>query len=152
MILARQDIIARRPIVDMAEDAFVAHGRTGGLSACGYDLTLGEPVVLWPNKFVLSVAAEQFDMPDDLMGLVTSKSSLARDGVWMPMTTIEPGWRGFLTLEITNHADEVKRFPQGYPIAQVLFMALTQPTDRPYAGRYQDQPARPVPAIDAGDE
>ncbi len=62
-------------------------------------------------------------------------------------TVIEPGWKGYLTLELVNHSETVMHLLAGDPIAQVIFFALNAPTDAPYNGKYQDQPNRPMGAI-----
>lgn len=59
---------------------------------------------------------------------------------------IEPGWRGFLTLELKNQGKDILRIERGDPIAQILFEGLDAPTDKPYSGKYQDQEAGPQPA------
>jgi dCTP deaminase len=60
-------------------------------------------------------------------------------------TVIEPGWRGFLTLELVYHGLKPIRIPGGAGIAQVIFHEISSPAE--YAGKYQDQPDRPVAAI-----
>lgn len=124
-------------------------GTTYGLSACGYDIRVREELSIPAHGFVLASSIERFQMTDDLVGIVHDKSTWARRGLAVQNTVIEPGWCGFLTLEITNNRDHSISVPAGAPIAQVIFHRLDCPTDRPYAGKYQDQPARPVEAIQA---
>jgi dCTP deaminase len=102
---------------------------------------------LQPDAFLLASTVERFAMPDWIVGIVHDKSTIARMGIALQNTVIEPGWEGYLTLEITNHGEEPVELVARQPIAQVLFHPLDQPTDRPYRGKYQDQPARPVGAI-----
>ena len=45
-------------------------------------------------------------MPSDVLGQVCDKSTWARRGVAVQNTIIEPGWRGYLTVELTNHSGE----------------------------------------------
>lgn len=86
-------------------------------------------------------------MPHDLVGSVRDKSSWARKGLAVQNTVIEPGWRGYLTLELTNHREWTITVKEGSPIAQVLFEKLDEETLLPYDGRYQDQSPEPVGAI-----
>ena len=58
----------------------------------------------------------------------------------------EPGWRGYLTLEISHHGLRQIHLPAGCSIAQVVFHLLDAVTDEPYDGKYQDQAAGPQPA------
>ena len=38
--------------------------------------------------------------------------------------------------------------PDGAPIGQMIFHLLDAPTELPFTGKYQDQPQRPVAAIE----
>jgi len=59
-------------------------------------------------------------------------------------TVIEPGWEGWLTLELVYHGWKPLHIPAGAGIAQVIFH---QTTDRAaYTGKYQNQPDEPVKA------
>lgn len=120
-----------------------AEGNSAGLSACGYDLTLAEDVCLYPGVFCLASAAEQFSIPDNIVGIIHDKSSLARRGLAVQNTVAEPGWRGYLTLELTNHGQEVLKLRKGCAICQVIFHILDHTTELPYKGKYQDQAAGP---------
>ena len=147
MILSAQSLRELKlvwPFVDRQ----VNQGMTYGCGPAGYDLRLAEDVWLWPGRFVLASALERFTMPDDVLGVVHDKSSWARRGVAVQNTVIEPGWCGFLTLELTMHAWRFMRLFKGTPICQVVFHKLDHPTDRPYGnGKYQNQPAGPQKAI-----
>jgi dCTP deaminase len=45
---------------------------------------------------------------------------------------VDPGWRGTLTLEITNFNSVPIVLRPGLPIAQLSLMALDAPAERPY--------------------
>lgn len=66
-------------------------------------------------------------MPENLVGIVHDKSTLARKGLSVFNTVIEPGWKGFLTLELVYHGSEDFHIPAGSGIAQVLFHELAIP-------------------------
>ena len=97
------------------------------------------------GRFALASATEAFDMRLDLVGIVHDKSTWARRGLSVFNTVIEPGWRGFLTLELVHHGVEPLHIPAGSGIAQVLFHRSVEPAA--YEGKYQDQDDQPVPAI-----
>lgn len=98
------------------------------------------------TNFVLASSIEEFDMPDHLMGQVLNKSTWARKGLDSSMTTnIEPGWKGFLTLELVFHGNSPIVIPAGSGIAQVIFHELSE--KRSYDGKYQNQLDKPVEAI-----
>lgn len=123
-----------------------AAGNSFGLSACGYDLTLAEDLRLHPGDFKLASAAERFCLPSHVVGIIHDKSSLARRGVAVQNTVAEPGWRGYLTLEVTNHYIHKIFLPRGSAVAQVIFHLLDAPTEMPYNGKYQDQQPGPQEA------
>ncbi len=114
-----------------------------GLSACGYDLQLAEDVQINRGEFILASAVEYFNMPKNVVGIVHDKSTWARRGLAVQNTVIEPGWRGFLTLELTMHGRHGAKISRGAGIAQVVFHFLDEPTEMPYEGKYQDQQAGP---------
>lgn len=117
-----------------------------GLSACGYDVRLAQDIWLFPMFGRLASTLEYFHMTPHVMAEVKDKSSLARRFITVQNTVIEPGWRGFLTLELTNHRPWPVRLRKGMPIAQIVFKYLDDATEQPYNGKYQDQGAGPQPA------
>jgi dCTP deaminase len=93
-------------------------------------------------------------IPNDVLIVAHDKSSWARRGLAVQNTIFEPGWRGYATLELTNHGRSSLTISAGDPIAQVVCHLLTEPTRQPYGfngtGKYQDQEAGPQPARDDG--
>lgn len=147
----------------------VVGGKTFGLSAAGYDVRIDfrevgyavrrmcrnrqDPPPNWGpptlnGDFLLAATWEHFSMPDDVMGIVHDKSSWARKGLTVQNTVIEPGWRGYLTLELTYQgpSDGEVIITHGDPIAQIVFHRLDEVTEQPYAGKYQDQEPGPQEA------
>jgi dCTP deaminase len=145
MILSAQSI-RHRGIITPFHERTVVNGMTFGLSCHGYDIRIAERLYLEPGNFVLASSIERFDMPDDICGIVHDKSTWARCGIACQNTVIEAGWRGYLTLEISNHSDMPQQIAAGSPIAQIVFHMLDEPTEQPYAGKYQDQEAGPQAA------
>lgn len=117
----------------------IAHGMTFGLGPAGYDIRIRDAVILWPKSCKNVDAYEFLDIPTDLKPNVLDKSSWVRLGVTVQNTTIEPGWRGVLRVELINHSWWFRRIRAGAPIAQIEFPLLDEPTEMPYRGRYQNQ-------------
>lgn len=75
-------------------------------------------------------------------------------GILVQNTFIDPGWRGYLTLEISYHpleergstATKTYYLNKGTPIAQIVFHVLDEPTEQPYDGVYQNQREGAVPS------
>lgn len=130
----------------------VRNGKTFGLSSAGYDvrvdLAISRVLRFERGRFALAATFEHFSMPDDVIAFVHDKSSWARKGLAVQNTVIEPGWRGYLTVELTNHGPQALHIYQGDPIAQIVFHRLDEGTNQPYGGKYQDQPRGPQPAIE----
>lgn len=155
-ILSAQSIRARhcrmlrddgRPMVDPFSERATFGGMSYGLSSCGYDVRLDQEVRVGGGYFVLASTLERVRIPVDLVAHVRDKSSWARQGLTVANTVLEPGWYGYITLELTfNRLHDCLDIPAGTPIAQVQWTLLDAPTDQPYAGKYQDQERGPVAA------
>jgi dCTP deaminase len=105
----------------------------------------GKQFGVWDyGRFTLASTIEEFDMPDCLVGIVHDKSTWARKGLSVFNTVIEPGWKGFLTLELVYHGNEELIIPAGSGIAQVIFHKTSNRIK--YEGRYQNQSDEPTPA------
>lgn len=147
MILSAQ-AIRRRGMIRPFYERGVHLGRSYGLSAAGYDIRIAQTIWLWPLWGRLASAIECFDMPADVAAEVKDKSSNARRFITCQNTFIEPGWKGFLTLELTRHLPWPVRIEKGTPIAQIIFYKLEEATEKPYSGKYQNQKAGPQAALD----
>lgn len=151
MILPFQTII-RGDLVRPWHTRSSTGGMTYGAGPAGYDIRLAEDLSMWPLRFALASTIERFDMPDDVLAVVHDKSSWARRGLSVLNTIIEPGWRGYLTLELKNLGFRWLRLKPGMPIAQVVFHRLEERTVKPYPadGKYQNQKSGPQPALFGG--
>lgn len=156
-------LLLESPIVDMLTKKETLHGVSHGLAEVGYDIRIKQDIYFWPSinririgevgkeprdvdgRFTIASAMEEFIMPNNMMGIVHDKSTWARKGLSVFNTVIEPGWRGFLTLELVYHGGELLHIPAGSGIAQVVFHQVSCPAQ--YEGKYQDQEDRPVEAI-----
>jgi dCTP deaminase len=162
MIVNGAALLAAEPIKNMATEKHRAHGVSYGMSEAGYDIRIKQEVkfLRWSDTrmlcyvdgiqqaapcFTIASAIEEFHMPENLVGIVHDKSTWARKGLSMFNTVIEPGWEGFLTLELVYHGHEELIIPAGAGIAQVIF----HETERmaAYDGKYQGQDDRPVEGI-----
>lgn len=61
-----------------------------------------DSVIIPPNSFVLARTMEYFTIPQDVLAICVGKSTYARCGLIVNVTPLEPGWEGYLTLEISN--------------------------------------------------
>ena len=121
-------------------------GVSHGMSEAGYDIRIAQDIVLHPfRRFRLASTMERFQMPTDMVAIIHDKSTWARRGLSVFNTVAEPGWQGWLTLELVYHRWGLLRIPAGAGIAQVVFHRIEHPADYG-AGKYQNQEDRPVAA------
>lgn len=151
------------PMITPFEERGVFMGKSYGLSSCGYDIRVdkvlntaihpdhwmdGQGCRMQNGDFLLASSIERIKMPKSLVAVVHDKSSWAREGLCVQNTVLEPGWEGYITLELSFHrpAHHVV-IHRGDPIAQLMFYELDEETEQPYKGKYQNQEDRPVEAI-----
>src|SRR5437016_1576803 len=104
----------------------------------------GEAFILHPGEFVLGSTLERVALPDDLVARLEGKSSLGRLGLLIHSTAgyVDPGWDGYLTLELSNVANLPITLYPGMKIGQISFFRLTSPAETPYGAagnKYQGQ-------------
>lgn len=165
MICNGQFLLDAAPIVNMKTSKKRDHGVSYGLAEAGYDIRVKQEIRFMPDirircgllqsspeenliisrRFCIASAIEEFNMPHHLVGVVHDKSTWARQGLSVLNTVIEPGWNGFLTLELVYHGYDVLIIPAGAGIAQVLFHHTAESGN--YTGKYQGQADKPVDAI-----
>lgn len=102
------------------------------------------PFILHPGEFVLAVTLERVELPAYLVGRLDGKSSLGRLGLIVHSTAgfVDPGFKGRLTLELSNIANLPIMLYSAMPISQISFVRLTTPADKPYGSagsKYQEQ-------------
>ena len=112
------------------------------------EVVVEDGFVIHPGEFCLGRTQEWVELPDDIVARIEGKSSLGRLGLIVHATAgfIDPGWKGTLTLELNNLTRvPIKLYP-GLLIAQLSFMGLDRPAERPYGSaelgsHYQGQVA-----------
>jgi dCTP deaminase len=105
----------------------------------------GSEFILHPGDFVLGTTKERVEMPVDLVANVEGRSSLGRLAVVVHATAgfVDPGYRGQVTLELSNLGTAPVALTPGMRVSQLVFTELSSPADRPYGSergsKYQDQ-------------
>jgi dCTP deaminase len=114
--------------------------------------------ILHPGDFVLGTTVERVAVPDDLIARVEGRSSLGRLAVVIHATAgiVDPGYRGQVTLELSNLGTAPVALTPGMRISQVIFTELKNAADRPYGAergsKYQDQAGPQASKIGGDDE
>lgn len=102
----------------------------------------GDRVIIPANGYILGRSLEYLRIPKHLKGRCVGKSTLARAGILVNTTPLEPGWEGFLTIEIGNVCPCPVCVFVSEGIAQLEFETLTGEPEQDYAskkGIYQNQ-------------
>ena len=159
----------------LSEKGKISHG----LSSYGYDATLapvykvfkrdhdkiidpksdsnhfyedhsGPTCIIPPHGFLLGHTNEVFDLPEDVLSICLAKSTYARISLVVGVTPLEPGWRGQVTLEISNTSDSPALVYAEEGICQFLFFRSANKCRTPYnkrGGKYMDQKGIVLPKI-----
>ena len=103
-----------------------------------------DEITLQPEDFVLATTLERVELPDDIAANVLGRSSLGRLGISIHQTAgwVDPGFKGEVVLELSNHGPVPVRLHSGDRIAQIVFHELEEPVERPYGhsgSQYQNQ-------------
>lgn len=119
-------------------DTDLGYDSVSRIPDCGFSLK--------PGRFILGSTLEYMQFPPGLAGQLAGKSSLGRTGLQVHCTAgfIDPGFRGTLTLELSNLSATDIILRRGQPIGQVCIFRLSSSCDRPYGhpdlrSRYLDQ-------------
>ncbi|MFT6917830.1 MAG: dCTP deaminase [Cognaticolwellia sp.] len=105
----------------------------------------GEAFFLHPGELALAVTYESVSLPDNIVGWLDGRSSLARLGLMVHVTAhrIDPGWSGQIVLEFYNSGKLPLALRPKMKIAALNFETMSSSAERPYNKRedakYKDQ-------------
>lgn len=111
-----------------------------------------EPFIMQPGDFALASTIETLTLPDDLLGRLEGRSSIARLGITVHSTAavFEPGWVGTATMELSNLGRMAVALYPGMRICAFSFEEVSSAVAVPYAAKkhakYAGQ-ATPKPSL-----
>jgi len=92
-----------------------------------FDVPFQKSFLLHPGTLALVPTLEWVSLPDDVQGVVTARSSWAREGLNIATATIvNPSYRGIITLELANFGQIPIMLYPGLRLAQIAFYHLDQ--------------------------
>ncbi len=164
MVVNGQSLYRSSQLLDVPDRKVSEHGVSYGLGEAGYDIRIKQDITFYRlfglipmvkivdvkqvtrhlGKFALASAIEKFNMSPSCVAIVHDKSTWARRALSVFNTVVEPGWKGYLTLELVYHGRKKLHIPAGAGIAQVLFHLVQEPAQ--YKGKYQNQENKPIAA------
>ncbi|MDO6428708.1 dCTP deaminase [Thalassotalea sp. 1_MG-2023] len=97
----------------------------------------GEAFFLHPGELALAVTHESVTLPDNIVGWLDGRSSLARLGLMVHVTAhrIDPGWSGQIVLEFYNSGKLPLALRPKMKIAALNFETMSGAALRPYNKR-----------------
>lgn len=97
-------------------------------------LNEGEHIILKPGKALYGRVCERFTMPKDCAGKIEGRSSFARMGLGVHFTAdfINPGYRGYMPLQLFNYGESPITIVPHIPICQLMLVKLSNIPSRTY--------------------
>ena len=95
-----------------------------------------------PNSFALAETVEYLEIPRDVIAVCVGKSTYARYGIILNVISLEPEWKGRVTIEISNTTPLPAKIYANEGIAQILFFKAEHVCKVSYGdmkGKYQNQ-------------
>lgn len=105
-----------------------------------------EPFIMQPGDFALASTMESLELPDDLLGRLEGRSSIARLGITVHSTAavFEPGWIGTATMELSNLGRMAVALYPGMRICAFSFETVSSPVMTPYRNKVDNKYAGQV--------
>lgn len=101
------------------------------------EFTFSDPLLLHPGSLTLVPTLEWIQLPIDIKGVVTARSSWAREGLSIATANfINPGYNGIITLELANLGHIPIQLYPGLRIAQIAFYKIDKPNPRVRRGQF----------------
>ena len=141
------------PYLDLSGDKEAVNAAIGRVMGDEIHVTDGDMFILHPGELALGVTLEKLTLPDDVVGWLDGRSSLARLGLMVHVTAhrIDPGWSGNIVLEFFNSGKLPLALRPGMAIGAVSFEQMTGPATRSYrrrkSSKYRDQSGPTVSQI-----
>lgn len=100
--------------------------------------TARQNLVLQPGAQVIACSKHIYKIPVDYLGIVQTKGTLARLFVQATCNDgqVEPGFHGYITLELVNLSPWAVEIPVGIDVAQLYLLKCSSPAQKAYSGRY----------------
>lgn len=115
-------IMPRRPSVELAPSGD-RDRRSIGSYFQETRRDLGDMFLLYPNQVALATTLEYVSVPKNMVADIVSRSSFNRLGVQLS-TSVQPGYRGCVSLELVNHGQLPIELVVGGRIVEARFYEI----------------------------
>jgi dCTP deaminase len=137
MILSAQEIIRRLYTECEQEKLVIKPYAAECQQPASYDLRAADDICLARSACTLVPSIEWVELPPDVAGTLRCRSSFGRRGVLMGAGFVDPGFRGQLTLCLTNMGPDDIDLHRSERVVQMILHEVRDGNER-YNGRYQD--------------
>ena len=93
-------------------------------------------ITIKPGEYYLVQTVEEINTPFDLMPLVHTRTSLFRSGLLLLNSKTDPGYKGSLTMGLTNLSPFPVKLQLGARICNIIFHKIDGKTTK-YRGQHQ---------------
>lgn len=93
-------------------------------------------VLLKPNTYYILKTVEDVNMPDDLLAIMTPRSTLFRSGVFIFGGQVPPGYKGGLSMGIYNFRPVDFKLEMGARVVHIMFFEVKGEANL-YRGQWQ---------------
>jgi deoxycytidine triphosphate deaminase len=93
-------------------------------------------ILLRPHTYYLLKTVEDVNIPENLLALMTPRSTLFRSGVYVFGGQVPPGYQGGLSMGIYNYRDTDFRLEMGSRVVHIMFF-MVKGEGNLYRGQWQ---------------
>lgn len=90
----------------------------------GYDMYLPHGFMIEPNETLVIGLGVGFEIPEGFAGIFVPRSSIAKKGLIIQTSLIDPGYKGETHLIITNSSRNIYSFEKGDRVCSIIFVNL----------------------------
>ncbi|WP_447803661.1 dCTP deaminase domain-containing protein [Pseudomonas serbica] len=129
------------PLTSAADQRLVYGSHPEPMTLFSECKNIPQNLVLKAGQQVITSSKHLYKIPLDYFGLVQTKGTLARLFVQVTCNDgqVEPGFDGYVTLEIINMSPWTIEIPAGSDIAQIYLIKCSSSAIQAYHGRYADE-------------
>jgi dCTP deaminase len=137
MILSASEIVRRLDREGTSGNLVITPYSSECQQPASYDLRSAGDILLPRGTCTLVPTLEWVELPRDLAGTLRCRSSIGRRGVLLGAGFVDPGFRGQLTLCLTNLGNDDLFIRKNERVVQMILNEVREGNQN-YSGRYQD--------------
>jgi dCTP deaminase len=127
-------------VMSRPDTEFVVDTHDKATSDCRFKVLDFKNHIIVPAKTnILLTTEEEFTLPNNVMAFCGLRSTVARMGFVSPITIVDTGFSGTLTIEAFYGGNNPIKLYKGDRFLHVIFAKTLSPVSNPYSGIYSGQ-------------